>query len=354
MSIIDGYLMRAVLAGTLLVLLVLDVLTAFLLFVGEFDNIGTGSFELTDAVAYVLLKMPQQTWLLFPIAALLGSLVGLGALAQNSELVVMRASGMSIARLARSVAFGGVLLMVLAGALGEFIAPPAERYAERDKALAMYSKLAVTDAGVWARDRDLFVNVRQIGGREQLGQITIYDFDPTGRMERVIRADSARHDGETWYLTDMRETRLLPDGRTETRTAEEAAWNSQLSPDLLTLFVTDEDSLSVRGLADYIGYLNSNGLDSVRYEVALWSRIASLSSIMLMVLLALPFSFGSLRSASTGQRVMVGVIVGVGYFILDRTFANSGLVFGLSPLLVAWLPTLLLGTVVLLSMRRVG
>lgn len=354
MSIIDGYLMRAVLAGTLLVLLVLDVLTAFLLFVGEFDNIGTGSYELADAMAFVLLKMPQQTWLLFPIAALLGSLIGLGALAQNSELVVMRASGLSIARLARSVALGGVVLMVLAGALGEFIAPPAERYAERDRALALYSKLAVTDAGVWARDQDLFVNVRQIGGREQLGQITIYDLDPDGRMERVIRADSARHDGSTWYLTDMRETRILPDGRTETRTATEAAWNSQLSPDLLTLFVTDEDSLSVRGLADYIGYLKSNGLDSVRYEVALWGRVSSLVSILLMVLLALPFSFGSLRSASTGQRVMVGVIVGVGFFILDRTFANSGQVFGLPPSMVGWLPTLGLAAAAVLAMRRTG
>ena len=203
MTIIDGYIMRAVIGGTLLVLAVLDALSAFMFFVDQLDNIGTGSYGLQDAVIFVLLKLPQLTYEMFPIAALLGALLGLGQLAQNSELMVMRASGVSIARLGRSALLGGLVLLVLAGALGEFLAPPAEHYAVRSKALSMYSRLSVTAAGIWARDQDVFVNVRQLGRRGQMGDISIYHLDDSGRLERVVRAESAQHDGSRWLLGDL-------------------------------------------------------------------------------------------------------------------------------------------------------
>ena len=108
------------------------------------------------------------------------------------------------------------------------------------------------------------------------------------------------------------------------------------------------------GLAEYITYLDANGLESNRYQIAIWARVATLVSIILMLLLALPFNFGSLRSAGTGTRVAIGVLGGVAFFIFNKTFTSSGLVFGLMPVMVAWLPTLGLATVVAILLRRVG
>lgn len=353
MSILDSYILKATLAGTFLVLLVLDGLSSFMLFVRQLDDIGTGRYELTTAINYVLLKLPQTTYELFPIAALLGGLLGLGQLAQRSEFVVMRTSGVSLLQLARSVAIAGLVLVAIAAAIGELLAPPAEQYAIRLKAMTLNERLSLTREGVWVRDGTLFVNVNQVGREDRLGEIFIYDFDDRGELEYVRRAQSARHDGQSWVLYDVTETRFLESGRTRTVAFEELPWSSRLSPELLSLFVTDESILSLKGLSDYIGYLEANGLDASRHRLTFWGRISSLVTVLLMAILALPFNFGNLRTAGAGQRVMVGVLVGVGFFIFDRTLANSGLVFGLHPVVVAWLPTAILAAVCAAALRRV-
>lgn len=354
MRLIDRYLLGTMLASTGIILLVLLGLGAFVNFVGQVDNVGEGSYTLLGALTFVALNLPQQAYEMLPVAALLGALLGLGALASNSELIVLRASGVSVWRLARSVAIGGLALMTVAAALGEFIAPPAEQYAKRFRAQQLHKQLSFAGGqSGWIKDGNVIVNIGEFLSGEGEGGVRIYRFDDDGRVHSIGAAAMADVSADQqWQLEDYRESSFIGEG-VRTRKQRLATQASELSPDLLRLSVVDPDQLSGRRLARYVGYLKANGLKSDRYETAAWSRLANVLSVALMCLLALPFVFGSLRSAGGGARIVVGVLFGVAYFLGSKTLMNSGAVYGLNPVLTAFLPTLLLASVTALLLARV-
>ncbi len=342
-SILDRYLVKAVIGGVFIVMLVLLALSGFINFVAESDKIGTGDFQLFDAFMYVLLRMPRQAFGLLPVAALLGALFGLGALASNSELIVMRASGLSVVRMARSVAIAGLILMIAAAGLSELIAPPSEQFARSERARLLNQQISIAgNASTWVKDENAIVNVREFSDSERVGGVFLFSFDDQHRLASVGRAASARIDSrQRWLLQDFHETRFSKDG-VETAGEALAVRSSSLNPEVLNLSVMDPERLASAGLFRYISYLRNNGLETRGYEVALWSRMADILTVLIMTLLALPFVFGSQRKAGAGQRLLIGVILGVAYLLGSRMMLNSGEVFGLNPFLTAWSPTLIL------------
>ena len=354
MTTIDRYLAGVVLVTIGLIMLVLLGLAAFINFVGQVDNVGEGSYTLLDALAYVALTLPQQAHEMLPVATLLGTLLGLGSLASNSELIVLRASGVSVWRLARSVAFVGLGLTVLAAALGEFIAPPTENYAKRFRTQQLHRQLSFTGGqSGWVKDGNVIVNIGPALSGEEGAGVRIYRFDRDGRIASVGTAASADVSAsQNWLLGDYRESSFSAAG-VATRREPLATQRSELSPDLLRLSVVDVDQLSGRRLARYAGYLKDNRLSSERYEIALWSRVASVVSVFIMALLAVPFVFGSQRAAGAGARLLLGVLLGVGYYLASNTLASSGTVYGINPVLTAFLPTLVLAVLTVLLMQRV-
>lgn len=354
MSILDRYVLRGVVGGTALVLLVLLGIGTFIAMVGQLDDVGTGGFTLPNAIGYVLLTLPVQAYTMFPVATMLGALLGLGNLASNSELVVMRAAGVSPWRLARSVLLAGVILAGTAAALGEFIAPPAEQYAQRSRTLAMHDELSLSSGqSGWIRDGNVVVNISRLMEGDRAGGIYVFTFDDERRLSSVARARGAGFDDEgRWVLDEVSRSVFQADGVIGER-QRELVQPTRLSPSLLDLSVVDPDSLAIRGLWSYIGYLRANGLDFDRYLVAFWGRIATLVSVVAMAVLALPFVFGPLRATGSGQRMLAGVLIGVTYFLANRTLANSGAVYGLDPTLTAWLPSLVLCSITVLALARV-
>jgi lipopolysaccharide export system permease protein len=352
-NLIDRYIIGAVVAGVLLVLAVIVALSSFLLFVGQFDNIGVGSYALGDALLYVLLKAPQQAYEIFPIATLIGAMLGLGGLATHSELIVMRAAGVTTWRLAAAVAMAGVLLALMAAGLGEVLAPPAEQYAVSSKAIRMHSRLAFTRNGTWLRNGDMFINVGNLETQADLGQLSIYSFGDDGRLELAATAGRALFRDGSWEVFGYRESRMHADGSITISDQQSRSWSEGMDPELMNLIAQDPDALGMAGLIDYIDYLQTNALDDSNFQVALWSRVSTLVAVLFMTLLALPFNFGGLRSAGQGQRVFLGVLIGAGFFLFDRTFGNTGQVYGLHPLVTAWLPTLTLVAITVFMVRRV-
>ncbi|MFK8015616.1 MAG: LPS export ABC transporter permease LptG [Gammaproteobacteria bacterium] len=353
MKTIDRYLVMAMLSATGLIMLVLLGLGAFVNFAGQVDNVGEGSYTLFNALTFVALTLPQQAYEMLPIATLLGALLGLGALASNSELIVLRASGVSIWRLARAVAIGGFALTLITAALGEFIAPPSEQYAKRFRAQQLHRQLSFTGGqSGWVKDGDVIVNIGEALSVDG-GGVRIYRFDGEGRIASIGVAASAEvSSSQNWLLADFRESTFSSAG-VATRNEQLATQRSYLNPELLRLSVVDADQLSGRRLSRYVAYLKRNQLNSERYEIALWSRVASVVSVFLMSLLALPFVFGSLRASGSGTRLVVGVLFGVAYYLTSKTLASSGAVYGINPVLTAFLPALVLASVTVLMMSRV-
>lgn len=345
MTILERYLAKTVVGGTLMVLLVLVALGAFFNFLGEMGRIGSGAYGVPQAVEYVLLSAPQLAWEMFPVSALIGSMLALGTLASGSELVAMRASGLSLIRIARAATTGAALLAVFALLLGDFIAPPAEQYAQSRRALALHGELSIAGGqGVWARDGDAFVNVRQLSSEQRIDGIFIFEFDPDGRLRRSVQAAAARFNQQSgWALESVEETLFDAHGRTRTESSATRDWPTQLSPDLLNLFVVDPGSLSAIGLSRYVAYLKRSGLDPRRYQHAFWSKLVAPFSVIVMVVLAVPFVSGSQRNTGAGQRLLIGMMVGVAFYMVNRMLGFSGEVFDLNPVVLAWLPAAVLG-----------
>lgn len=346
------YLSRQVIGASLLVLFALVGITGFLTFVSQIHNIGTGHYTVWSAIYYSALTLPQNAYDVFPIAALIGSLIGLGGLAAHHELILMRAMGASVWRLAASLLLGGFVLAIVCVLIGEFVAPPAKRLAEDQRARALYQQVGLPgQGGVWMRNGSQVVHVLRVASGKKLVGVRIFQFGTHGRLVRAAQARDAVYQNGRWQLHRYKATLFY---QTSTRTVSLAKkhWPNFVRPRMFQVLVVDPSNLSWRGLARYISYLRNNHLTATRYIIAFWHKVAVPFSLLLMVTMALPFSLGGMRDTGAGQRLAIGVVLGLGYYLLDRTLLESGQAFHFLPILSAWLPTLILGVVVLFLLRR--
>jgi lipopolysaccharide export system permease protein len=350
--IVNNYLFSSILSMTGIVLLVLLALGGFIEFLSQMDEIGQGDYDMVAALQYVLLKLPRLGFGLLPVSMLLGALLGLGALASNSELIILRAAGVSLWRMAASVITTGIAIALVGGIIGELIAPKLDLYARQFRAEAKGGdKMDIAGARAWIRDGNTIFNVQPaIDGIDQGG---VYSFElefPNG-LAAMGRADAIEAEDEEWALRGLAETRFEPDRVTRSEDVDPQRYDKL--GELLSISVVRDASMTGIELYRYVRYLQSNGLDAERYAIAFWSRMATVAGIALMCVLALPFVFGNLRQSGAGTRMMIGAIIGLGYFLLNRTMADSAAVFDLPPLMVAFVPTLLLAGVTALLLARV-
>ena len=341
MRLLDRYVGRWVLGGTLLALAVLLALVTVLGLMDQLEDVGKGDYTLPAMLQYLVLTTPRRAYELLPVAVLLGTLLGLGVLASHSELTVIRSAGVSTWRIGGS-ALRAAALPVVAGVLvGELVAPPADDLAEARRSIAIQSQVALkTRTGFWVRDGRRFVNLREVLPDRRLAGVYVYDFDDGRRLRAATRAERARPEGEGWVLEGVRESRVSP-GSVERREETERPWDVSLATDLVGLAVVRADRASSADLRRYVRFLRENGQDPSLYELALWVRSSMPLTAAAMVLLAVPFVFGPLRSVGVGQRVLAGALLGVAFHIVSQATAQLGLVYGLPPPLGALGPTVL-------------
>lgn len=358
MKLLDRYIARNVIAGTLIVLLVIISLDLLFSFLKESQDSGQGGYTVWLALLYVLLMTPYSVYQAFPFATLIGSLIGLGGLAARSELVVMRGTGISALAVARPLVITGLSLALVAMGIGEWLAPWTDRLATELQTNAIGGQVSAgTDSGFWARDGKRYVHARQVPEADVLEDLRVYAFQGA-RLDHITTAWRAHYDGKAWVLLAPVTTRFAADGRVRVSHAVSARYYSELKPDMLDVVVVEPETLPITQLWHYARYLERNGLDSSRYRLAFWVKVATPLATVTMLLLTVPLVFGSLRSANMGQRIFIGVLIGIAFFLLNRLLSRAALVFGLSPLVSALGPTILflgiaLGGLVRLSRRSV-
>lgn len=353
MRVLTTYLMRTIISSTLLVLAVLLSLAALFEFIAQLDDVG-GAYGTQQALIYSILRLPQLTFEMLPIAALIGALLGLGGLANNSEIVVMRTAGLSVMKLSGMVALSGVVLMVFMGLVGEYIGPPLDHYARtmRTSARAGHEGRGMGVA-TWVKDGQSIFHLEHVNSEFKFGGIYLFRFNDDYTLRSIGLADNAIiDDADKWHLENFRETRFDDNG---VRAVESslAVESFDVGGELLTVILVKPISLSARGLLSYIRYLKKNSLSADRYETELWSRASSTLAVVIMPVLALAFVFGSLRSVGTGSRLMLGVLIGLGYFLVSEMAANSGVVFGFNPAIITWMPSLGLLLTTLIALKCV-
>lgn len=338
-AVLRRYFARELYGAVLVVLLAFLGLFAFFDLVNELDSVGKDGYQLYQAVIYVLLLVPGRVYELLPIAVLIGSLYALTTLARHSEITVMRASGMSTARMLRTLSRLGLPLLVATFVFGEYLAPPAERTAQEFRLVATDSTVSQDlRSGLWVKDGPRFVNVRALLPDRSLERVRIYEFDP--EMALVSVSDAARGEfvgARGWRLTDVAQTRFQ-NGRTEVGHVDEMYWQSDLTPEVLSVLMVQPERMSVGTLYAYIRHLRENNQAADRYEIALWKKLIYPVAVLVMMALALPFAYTHDRMGGVSVKVFGGIMLGVGFHLLNGLFSNLGAINNWPPFLAAATP----------------
>lgn len=351
--ILQRYISKTILSSTALVLVVLLALYTFMDFITELDDLGKGEYQLSNILAYLALSMPKRIYELLPVAALLGSVIGLGTLASQSELVAMRAAGVSVKDISKAVLMVAAILMVIALLIGEVMRPVTEQRALQIQTAAQTgTEGSQSQYGFWTRDGNHFNHIQRIHRDGRFEGIKIYEFDSNHRLRVVTQAKEARYQDNDWLLLEVVQS-FLDENEVEVRTVERAKWRSRLNPGMLNVVIVPPEFLPVWSLVEYVSYLKTNHQSVSQYQLAFWSKIMMPVSSAVMVFLAVPFIFGPLRSTPVGGRILVGVLVGIGFHLFNQSFQHMGLVFGVLPWLAASLPTFVFAGIGIYMLRRV-
>lgn len=338
LSLIERYIAAAMLKATGMTLLVLVILLVFFGLIEEIDDVGRGAYRLGDAFLVAILASPRFVFEAFPIAALIGSLIGLGAMGTHGELIAMRSAGFPLRQIVLAVLKTGVLMMVVVFAFGELVAPASEQWGEQHRAEKLQGKVTLkTSYGFWARDGQAFVNIRGVLPGARLEDIYIYEFDDDRQLVLATHAERAEHRGDHWLLFRIHQSRI-EENAISRRELEQARWDSLLDPGLLSALMVAPTMLPVTELYRYIRVMRQNGQSATDYEVAFWVKLATPLATLVMLFIAIPFVLAHQRFVSMGQRVFLGIILGMAFYTLSRGLSYVAVVFSLSPVLSALLP----------------
>ncbi len=354
MNVLTGYIVREILKGSLVALILLLTLFNLFTFSDELKDLGKGSYGLKEILYYLALTSPRVFYELVPASALLGSLFILGAMGNNRELIAMRAAGLSVFGIIKAVMLAGAILVIISILVGEFVAPVTERMGQLIKVSAQNKQVLMNAKyGLWLREGKKFINVRQIVDDGNLEDISIYELDDQQHLHQAMHADQAVFLGnQQWKLKSIRKSEISTQQMLAS-TLSEQLWKSSIAPNLLKIVVVNPNNLSLYDLARYIGFLKKNHQKSQNYELAFWGRIVNPLVTFIMLLLSAPFVIGLRRGVSVGGRMMIGVVIGMGFNIIDKIVGHLGLIYGLNPPLMAFIPSLTVLALALYAVKRV-
>jgi lipopolysaccharide export system permease protein len=334
------YISTTITASIFMVLIVLLGFDAISAVIDESGDIQ-GKYDFTAVLRYVFYSIPGNIFDLLPFAALVGCLVGLGSLANNSELVVMRSAGVSTNRVVWMVMRPAIMILFLGMLVSEYIAPHTESIAQSERAIALRkAENVVSKEGLWHREGNQFMHFSVVQPNGILYGVTIYSFDDQRRLLTTLYAERAIYQSDHWLLEDVQESRFF-DERVDSATMASKIWSTDVSPKLLNILVLDPINLSIEGLWQYSSYLETQGLSSGPYRLAFWKKVLQPLSAMTLVLIAISFIFGPLREVTMGFRIFIGVLVGIVFRTVQDMLAPASLVYGFQPVYASLLPIII-------------
>lgn len=338
--ILNRYIIRTIHLGTLTSLLALVGIGLFFVFVGELDELGEGKYDLSQVIKFVALSLPGKVVEFMPLAALIGSMLGLGALASNSEIVAMQASGISLGKLISPVIQAAVILAVTTFLLADLVVPDSETYGRSAKNLAQEKTSALlVKEGLWTKDESRVLHIGRLLPNGIAQDIEIFELDQHGKLFSTLRAERAIPLRQGWELQQVQRS-LISNSKVETRGYDRLEYEGSLSLELLEVLMIEPRQMSTGNLRAYLEFLEENRLDDRVERLIFWQKLFAPFSIVVMCLLALPFVLGSARQGNTGQRLLIGILLGLAFVVVERLVTQLGTQFEANVLFIALLPNL--------------
>jgi lipopolysaccharide export system permease protein len=354
MKLLEQHIAKSVSLAIAMVAFLLSGLQIFILFIKQIEDIGREGFSILEATLYVCLQMPHQVYHFFPIVSLLGVLIGLGVLANNNELVVVRASGMSILQIAKAILKAAFVVIVLMTALGETIIPKMAYYSNDRKAQAVNGGQTLRTAnGVWTRSLNDFIFIGQITSDSSLSNVFQFHFSPAHQLLSASKIQTIQYEKDHWEIINSEQTTFVGLTTKQTKVAR-ARWGVSVNPASLQMSSVSPDEMSLFELHQYLREKKKNHQTAVSYQLVYFQRLLQPFSTVVMMMLAIPFIFGPLRSSTMGSKILMGVTVGFSFYILSQLFNLVGQIYQIPPIFAVPIPILLFAGVGLYLMRRVN
>ena len=353
MKIINWYIVKEVLKGSLVALIILLTLFTLFTFSDELKDLGKGDYQSREIFVFLLFDAPTVMYELMPTAALLGSLFVLGAMANNRELIAMQAAGLSIFGIIKAVMMAGAVLATIAIGIGEFIAPEAEYEALMIRSTAQEKQIILQSPyGLWMREGNVFVNVRQVVSDKKLADIRVFELNKDYHLTTMLHADQANFSSAGWWALEQVKRTRITDTRIVAEDLPKHDWHSSIDPEFLNMVVVSADNLSMYDLAMYIEFLKKNKQKTQVFELAFWGKVVNPLVVFVMLLVSTPFVIGIKRGVSVGARIMIGAVIGMSFNVFDKVSGHLSLVYELNPGLMAAVPSALVLSVAVYAIAR--
>lgn len=352
-GVLDRYIGKTVLLITLIAAAGLTLISAIITFIDQSRHLGDGNVDFVFLMWYVALLLPGLFVQLFPVAVLLGCVIGLGMLSKNSELVVMQSAGLSKLQLILSACKMVVPVVLLVSILGQTLVPTVEQYAQSEYSFASSSgRVSRISWGLWLRDGSNFINIGHINTDQTIHDISRYTFDGV-ELRKTDQAKIGIYNQEShmWDMFDVKTTRY-GDQRITVEEQPLQQWNLYLNPERMEIFNLYNSDFTISELIDYISYLESNNIDANRYKTSLYKKFAMPFAMVVMLLLGASTVFGSLRSVPMATRVLIGLAVGFAFYLLNEVVPNFTYIVGLPPLIGVFIPSVVFTILALLVLNR--
>ena len=344
MKIKDRYIANTLLTYSIVVLLVWLSIYSFFNFLAELNTVGTANYTILEAFKYIVLQLPEVAYDQVSPVILLGCVLGMGHLATTGQLIILRASGISILKITWLTLKNAIIFLIFLTLIGELVAPTLTTYAENERSNALgQNSLSNSQDGFWIRDGDNFINVENNVDGSLFNGITVIELNKSNKIERVIESKSAIFDGQninmdSTNIFSINSTNLFDDIALKERNLYKK--RVAFDQDLIDSLEKEPKDLTTLTIVKQIQFLTDNKLRAEVFEVELYKRLVKPITLVAMILLAMLFIFGSTRDATLGRKIFFGVAIGLSFELISRIGGALALSFDFSPLLSAFIPAM--------------
>jgi len=344
MKIKDRYIANTLLTYSIVVLLVWLSIYSFFNFLAELNTVGTANYTILEAFKYIVLQLPEVAYDQVSPVILLGCVLGMGHLATTGQLIILRASGISILKITWLTLKNAIIFLIFLTLIGELVAPTLTTYAENERSNALgQNSLSNSQDGFWIRDGDNFINVENNVDGSLFNGITVIELNKSNKIERVIESKSAIFDGQNINMDStnvfsINSANLFDDIALKERNLYKK--RVAFDQDLIDSLEKEPKDLTTLTIVKQIQFLTDNKLRAEVFEVELYKRLVKPITLVAMVLLAMLFIFGSTRDATLGRKIFFGVVIGLSFELISRIGGALALSLNFSPLLSTFVPAI--------------
>ena len=338
--ILYKYLFTRFIIGVIVSLLVLVSIEVFFSFTAELKYLDVGNYSFMSIVKYIILTIPKSILIMFPYAVLIGAMLSLGAMASDMEFISMHSAGISIAKIIIIIMTQAFILSIVFYTISDSFVPKFTSHAEHIKNTALNKKVVFNHNGVWFKDKNTFIKINEIYSDHNLKGIILYKYNDNNILSSIKTIREATFENNQWILVGNEETFILTVPVTKKYSDREIT-SDFIDQRLINIKTNKSESLSLKDVIRNINYLNNNNLDAEIQKKIFWEKLFKPISTIIMLFLAMPFIFGRERSSNISKRIVLGLFIGIIFFIVTSILPNLGMVLGIAPFINVLLPHIL-------------